>query len=76
MSISKKWVFFLGLSSWLFLAHADQAKLPEEFFTNAELYSKMEMIEQLTVIENISDKDIMMAQRSDPQGLEKTEQTP
>ncbi len=66
----------MGLSTWLLMARADQGKLPDEFFTNAELYAKMEMIEQLTVLENISDKDIMMAQGSDSQSREKTEQTP
>lgn len=76
MRFSKKWVCFFGLTAWLFMARADQEKLPEEFFTNAELYARMEMIEQLTVLDNISDKDIMMAQAADPQSREKLEQTP
>lgn len=63
--LKSKHIIFLILAGWMIFASADQEKLPEEFFSKAELFSKIDMIEQLTVLENISDKDMTMAQQSD-----------
>ena len=60
----KKAFFFTALSLWLVLVKADQEKLPDDFFQNAELYEKIDMIEQLTVLDNISEKDLNIAQEN------------
>ena len=63
--INAKTIVVIIFLSWILFARADQEKLPEQFFSNAELFSKIDMIEQLTVLENITDKDLTMAQQGD-----------
>lgn len=35
--------------------------LPKEFFDNADMYSKLEMIENLTILESVTDHDLQVA---------------
>ena len=69
-------IFFVVLIGWIVLARADQEKLSEEFYSNAELYSKIDMIEQLAVLENISDKDLTMAQQTNLPESNEGDKTP
>ena len=41
--------------------------LPKEFFENVDLYSKLDMIENLSVLEKISDRDLqIVTQKTEP----------
>jgi uncharacterized protein Smg (DUF494 family) len=62
--------FVLGISAFLIsLGSPIQADsltqgLPKEFFDNADMYSKLEMIENLTVLETVTDHDLQVAAQS------------
>ncbi len=50
--------------------------LPKEFFDNAELYSKLEMIENLSVLEKVSDRDLQVLSQGNQDSDDATGGTP
>ncbi len=61
----------IGLITFLFLtAYAEPLtdNLPKEFFDNAELFAKLEMIENLSILEKISDKDLQASTQKSEDG--------
>ncbi len=42
-------------------ADMDVASLPQDFYDNVDLYSKIDMIENLVVLENTSEKELVIA---------------
>lgn len=64
----------IGVITFLFLtvfAEPLTDKLPKEFFDNADLYAKLDMIENLTVLEKISENDLQAnSQQSDASASE------
>lgn len=47
---------------FLTLAKADSTTLPKEFFDRADMYSKMDLIENLSIVENLDDRDLNVAE--------------
>jgi hypothetical protein len=52
----------IGITFMFITSYAENITdaLPKEFFDNAELYSKLDMIENLSVLEKVSDQDLQL----------------
>ena len=62
--MKKMITMFVTLATFLFLtAYAESItdNLPKEFFENADLYGKLEMIENLSVLDKLSENDLKVA---------------
>ena len=68
----------LGITFAFFTCYGEAVtdNLPKEFYDNAELYSKLEMIENLTVIEKISDRDLQVVSQKSDDSLDSGEDRP
>ena len=51
--------FILG---FVLIGKADTSELPKEFFENVDLFVKMELIENLSIAESLTDKDLKLAE--------------
>ncbi|MBC7467519.1 MAG: hypothetical protein H7256_16130 [Bdellovibrio sp.] len=57
-SLSVVLITFMFLASY---AESITDSLPKEFFENADMYSKLDMVENLTILEKVSDRDLQVA---------------
>ena len=66
-------ITFLFLTSY---AESVTDNLPKEFFDNADLYAKLEMIENLSIIEKVSAHDLHVAAQPTDAGSSSSEVKP
>lgn len=57
----------------LMLAKADSKDLPQEFFERADMFLKMNLIENLTIAEKLTDSDFKLAGANVDKGQQKSE---